>query len=87
MSAARVAVTDQLKALSEHRFGDFTELVARHRSDFRDTGPVLAQLMGAGFGSHIQQLSLVDYADALGAAAPTWVAGALITVEPNHDQS
>ncbi len=76
---AREGIGEQLAALSEHRFGDFACLVERDRSDFRDTGPVLAQLLGSGFASHIHDLTLVDYAEVLGAPAPSWVAGALIT--------
>ncbi len=71
---------DQLAALSDHRFDDFAQLAEQHRSDFRDTGPVLAHLVGCGFESQIHDLSLVDYADVLDAASPSWVAGALVTI-------
>ena len=80
LDAARSAIDDQLIALSEHRFADFAQLVERHRSDFRDTGPVTARLVGEGFAPHVHDLSLVDYAGALVAPAPSWVAGALITL-------
>jgi hypothetical protein len=68
-------------ALSDHRFGDFAQLTEHHHSDFRDTGPVLAHLVGRGFQSEIHDLSLVDYAGVLDAASPSWVAGALVTVD------
>ena len=74
------AIREQLSALSAHRFGDFASLVERDRSDFRDTGPVLAHLLGPGFDSRIHDLTLVDYAEVLGAPAPSWVAGALVDV-------
>jgi hypothetical protein len=80
IAAARSAVDDQLAALSDHRFGDFAQLTERHRSDFRDTGPVLAHLVGRGFAPEIHALTLVDYADVLDAARPSWVAGALVTI-------
>ena len=80
MSVARSAIDDQLSALSEHRFGEFAQLTERHRSDFRDTGPTLAHLVGRGFASEIHDLALVDYADVLDAARPSWVAGALVTI-------
>lgn len=71
-------VAAQLAALSSHRFADVAVLCDRHRSDFRDSGPVLAHLLGAGFGWHVHDLALVDYSAALGAPPPSWVAGALI---------
>jgi hypothetical protein len=77
---ARSAIDDQLAALSEHRFGDFAALTERHRSDFRDTGPVLAHLVGQAFVPEVHDLALVDYADVLDAARPSWVAGALVTI-------
>jgi hypothetical protein len=80
MASARSAIDDQLAALSDHRFGDFAQLTERHRSDFRDSGPTLAHLVGRGFASKIHDLALVDYADVLDAARPSWVAGALITI-------
>lgn len=80
IAAARTAIDDQLRALSEHRFADFERLVERDRSDFRDTGPVLAHLLGPHFASEVHGLALVDYAGALNAPAPSWVAGALVTI-------
>ena len=78
-SDARAAIDDQLAALSDHRFEDFAVLTEIHKSDFRDTGPVLAHLLGSGFESTVHDLELVDYSAALDAPAPTWVAGALVT--------
>jgi hypothetical protein len=80
MTAALSAIDDQLQALSDHRFGDFAQLTEQHRSDFRDTGPVLAHLVGRGFQSEVHDLALVDYAGVLDAASPSWVAGALVTL-------
>jgi len=69
----------QLGALSARRYADFQRLAAIHQSDFRDTGPVVAHLVGEGFASQIHDLALVDYSEALQARSPSWVAGALIT--------
>ena len=80
LAAARSAIDDQLAALSDHRFADFVRLVERHRSDFRDAGPVVAELVGRGFTPEIHDVALVDYADVLAAPAPSWVASALITL-------
>ena len=80
--AAREAIDEQLAALSDHRFGDFLRLAERDRSDFRDTGPVVAHLVGAGFVASMHELALVDYSSALDAPSPSWVAGALVTLCP-----
>jgi len=80
MAAARSAIDDQLDALSDRRFADFGQLAEEHRSDFRDTGPVTAHLVGPRFEPAVHDLSLVDYAEVLDAPAPSWVAGALITI-------
>jgi hypothetical protein len=45
-----------------------------------DEAPTLAQLIGRGFASEIHDFALVDYADVLEAARPSWVAGALVTI-------
>jgi hypothetical protein len=81
MSIARAAIDAQLSLLSEHRFEEFEGMTARHRSDFRDTGPAMAFLLGAGFTYEIHDLALVDYAEALHAVRPSWVAGALVSVQ------
>ena len=80
IATARSMIDEQFRALSERRFTDFADLAERHRSDFRDTGPVMAMLVGAGFEHELHDLALVDYAEALAAEAPSWVAGALATV-------
>lgn len=81
VSAARLAIDEQFDALSAGRYGDFADLTAAHRSDFRDTGPTMAALVGTGFTATVHAVSLVDYADVLRAPRPTWVAGALATVD------
>lgn len=82
--AARAAIDEQFAALSDHRFRDFVGLTEMHRSDFRDTGPTMAMLLDHGFDTVVHELALVDYADALDAASPSWVAGALATVGPEN---
>lgn len=82
IDAARTAIDAQFAALSAGSYGEFAQLTERVRSDFRDTGPTVAHLVGTGFGSRIHDLALVDYAAALHAEAPSWVAAALVTVAP-----
>lgn len=77
---ARSAIDSQFAALAGHRFTEFAGLAARDRSDFRDTGPVFAHLVGPGFSPTIHDLALVDYSEPLQAPRPSWVAGALVTV-------
>ncbi len=79
LAAAAAAVDAQLALLSEERFDEFQQLAAQQRSDFRDTGPALAALIGGGFEWTMHDLALVDYSEALSAPTPSWVAGALIT--------
>lgn len=78
LTTARSMIDAQLAALSHHRFAEFAELCDDHKSDFRDTGPVLAHLLGPGFAWQVHELALVDYSNALDAPAPSWVAGALV---------
>jgi hypothetical protein len=77
---ARSMIDEQLTALAHHEFAHFARLTEQHKSDFRDTGPVLAALLGPGFTPTVHDLALVDYSEALHASSPSWVAGALITV-------
>jgi hypothetical protein len=81
VGTVRGAVDAQFELLADHRFTEFQEMAARHRSDFRDSGPVMAVLVGAGFRWAIHDLALVDYSAALDAPSPSWVAGALCTVD------
>ena len=73
---ARGAITAQLDALAAADHRAFDARCTLDSSDFRDVGAVLAEL-APGRGS-IRDLVLVDYAAVLDAAAPTWVAAALI---------
>ena len=79
LAAARTMIDAQLGALSGHRFDAFATLCDDHQSDFRDTGPVLAHLLGRGLMWDVHDLALVDYSEVLEAPAPSWVAGALLT--------
>ena len=80
LEAARSAIDDQLAALTDRRFDDFAVLVEQHRSDFRDTGPVTSHLLGRRLTPEVHDVTLVDYAEVLRQPAPTWVAGALISL-------
>jgi hypothetical protein len=81
IGTVRGAVDAQFGLLAEHRFDEFQDMAARQRSDFRDSGAVMAVLVGAGFRWTIHDLQLVDYAGVLDAPSPSWVAGALCAVE------
>jgi predicted class III extradiol MEMO1 family dioxygenase len=78
---ARARVEEQLDALARADFGEFADLCARDRSDFRDAGPVLATLVPNAEWA-IEALQLVDYSDVFECARPTWVAAARIRVTP-----
>ena len=76
---ARATIEVQLAALAARDWACFAALAAAAKSDFRDVGPVLASV--APFTrAEILDLELVDYADVLGTARPTWVAAALAVV-------
>lgn len=75
---ARRVIEAQLRALAAGRWKRFASLCAAVRSDFRDDGPALATLLGARMRSELVALDLVDYADVLSAAPPTWVAAPLV---------
>jgi len=75
---ARESIEAQLGALAARDLAAFQAECARVRSDFRNAGPALAYVLGRGFSFEVRALALVDYAEALVAPAPTWVAGALI---------
>ncbi len=76
---ARWTIERGFRALARRDFTTFTRHAAEVRSDFRDTGPVMGWLLDPArpLDVEILDLLLVDYSAALGAAAPTWVAGAL----------
>jgi hypothetical protein len=77
---AQRLIEQQLELLARGEWAPFQELASSVRSDFRDTGPVLATVLrgrGALHGA-ILELRLVDYAEVLGAESPSWVAGPLM---------
>jgi hypothetical protein len=79
---ARERIEEQLDFLASGEWAAFARLAADVRSDFRDTGPALASLLRArgGMKSEIVDMTLVDYASALDAQDPTWVAAALVRI-------
>ena len=79
---ARFSIQKQLDLLLGAKWAAFRQLADLVRSDFRDTGPVLAHALGPGTGrrGEILELHLVDYADVLQAEPPTWVAGPLMRI-------
>ena len=80
MTFARFSVQKQLDLLMEGKWVAFQQLANLVRSDFRDTGPVLARALRGGSErrGEILELHLVDYAEVLEAEHPTWVAGPLM---------
>jgi hypothetical protein len=77
---ARACIERQLALLAAGRFADFADLAGRVRSDFRDSGPVLAHLLSTtgAVAAEVLALRLVDYSEALDAESPTWVAAPLL---------
>lgn len=75
-------IDEQLRLLARGEGAAFARLAADVRSDFRDTGPVLFELLrgGAEPRGEVVELRLVDYAEILGAEHPSWVAGPLMRV-------
>jgi hypothetical protein len=69
--------------LARRELGAFLRHGVEVRSDFRDTGPLMAWLVdpGRALDVEILELLLVDYSDALAAPPPTWVAAALARFE------
>ena len=82
LAFARLSIQKQLDLLMDAKWAEFQQLAALVRSDFRDTGPVLARALPGGTErrGEILELLLVDYAEVLGAAPPTWVAGPLMRI-------
>jgi hypothetical protein len=83
---AMMSVLDQLELLSSRQYERFNAEAQAVRSDFRDVGPVLAELIPANTYA-LGGLEIIDYADVLNAAEPTWVAAALVklSLEPPED--
>jgi hypothetical protein len=79
---ARASVERGFELLARGDHAAFLEHAEREKSDFRDPGPVLATLLASGgrWKAQVLALELVDYAVALEAQEPTWVAGALVEV-------
>jgi len=73
-------ITESFEKLLTHRYEDFLSHAQIVGSDFRDTGSVLAYLLGDGMTAEIVDLELCDYSDVLGAAPPTWVSSALVKI-------
>jgi hypothetical protein len=76
---ARWTIDRGFGLLAARDYGSFLRHAAEVRSDFRDTGPVMAWLIDPKrpLGVEVLDLILVDYSEALGTPPPTWVAGAL----------
>jgi hypothetical protein len=76
---ARWTIERGFQMLAARDYGGFARHAVEVRSDFRDTGPMMAWLVDPSkpLDVEILELRLVDYSEALGAPPPTWVAGAL----------
>lgn len=77
---ANISISSQLRALEVRDYSSFLEHCESAHSDFRDVGPVLAELLPRPAQSSIADMALINYADVLKAEEPTWVAAALITI-------
>ncbi len=85
---ARRTIESSFRQLAAGDYAGFLHDGAAVRSDFRDTGPVLTELLRVSdpprprLTAEVHTLRLVDYADALDAPEPSWVAAALATFAP-----
>lgn len=79
---AQQRVTLAMRALAQKDYPEFLRLCAEDNSDFRDVGPVLAELVRHPWRAQAQPVQTVDYTDVLGTAAPTWVAATVMAVGP-----
>jgi hypothetical protein len=80
LAAARAWIEEGLGHLARRDFAGFIDHSNAVRSDFRDGGPVVAALLEGPIEGVVEDLVLVDYAEVLEAAQPTWVAAALAWV-------
>jgi hypothetical protein len=80
---ARWTLERGFRLLASRDYGGFLRHAAEVRSDFRDTGPVVAWLVDPKRPLEVEilDLALVDYSEALGTPPPTWVAAALATFQ------
>lgn len=63
--------------LARREYHAFLKQCEEQRSDFRDVGPAMRELIDTPCTSRILDLRLVDYSDVLETPRPTWVAAAL----------
>lgn len=78
-TAARVRSELQLTFghLARRHYAAFLTGCDDARSDFRDTGPAMRELLPGEVKASLLDLEMVDYSDVLAAPSPTWVAAAL----------
>lgn len=81
VSSARTSIESGFNLLTQRKFAEFLDQAKAAHSDFRDNGPVLAELLtnAEPISAEIIELKLVDYSDVVGEEPPTWVAAALAT--------
>ena len=86
---ARWTIERGFRLLASRDFGGFLRHAAEVRSDFRDTGPLMAWLIDPKrpLDVEILDLVLVDYSKALDAVPPTWVAASLARFEADGGAS
>ena len=80
ITIARSWIEEAMSTLVERDYDRFLQNADRVKSDFRHSGPVLRELVAMREEIGIRDLRLVDYSDVLISEAPTWVAGALMTL-------
>lgn len=81
LAYARAEVNAAFELLSRGDYGGFSAHARGVKSDFRDVGPVLRELLPGEWNWRVESMSLVPYEDVLGCAAPTWVAAPSVVVE------
>ena len=79
---AQGTVAAAMEVLRRGDYAAFQRLTTELRSDFRDTGPTVAHLVGRNgrWNVEICEVRTVDYAAALAAEEPTWVGAALVSM-------
>ena len=81
LTLARARISEGMALLAEGDYWGYNQHCVEAKSDARDAGQVFRYLSGPLNGT-ILDVAVTDATDLYGAAAPTWVAGALIDWKP-----
>jgi hypothetical protein len=80
VAVARESIDYGFGLLGQRKFTAFLQHAKEVHSDFRDDGPVLAELLDGFERVELVDLKLVDYSDVVGEEPPTWVAAGLALI-------